>query len=83
MKKWIIASACILTFSGYAVAQSAPAKATSTSSHAAKAAKKSTEASAPVKKDTKKNTTEPIKITIPRFNDNDTLTSVPKSGGRK
>lgn len=83
MKKWIIASACILTFSGYAAAQNAPAKATSTSSYAAKAAKKSTEASAPVKKDTKKTAPDPIKITIPRFNDNDTLTSVPKSGGRK
>ncbi|ANE51589.1 hypothetical protein [Flavisolibacter tropicus] len=83
MKKWIIAAACILTFSGYAAAQNAPAKALSTSSYAAKAPKKNAEAAAPVKKDTKKTAPEPIKITIPRFNDNDTLTSVPKSGGRK
>ncbi|HYH13822.1 MAG TPA: hypothetical protein VD794_01290 [Flavisolibacter sp.] len=81
MKKWIIASACILTFSGYAAAQSTSAKATVTPT--AKASKKGTEATAPVKKSNKKTTEEPIKLTIPRFNDSDTLTSVPRSGRRK
>jgi acyl-CoA synthetase (AMP-forming)/AMP-acid ligase II len=78
MKKWIIASACILTFSGYAAAQQTPAKATETTT--AKTQKKGAEATTPNKKGAKKATVEPIKLTIPRINDSDTLTSIPKSG---
>ncbi len=81
MKKWIITSACILIFSGYAAAQQTPTKATKTST--AKTQKKGIEATAPGKQDTKKATVEPIKLTIPRINDSDTLTSVPKSGRRR
>ena len=80
MKKWIIASACILTFSGYAAAQSSPAKAmVNTSSSSAKAPKKGTEASKPAKKGATNTVPEPIKLAIPRINDSDTLTSVPKT----
>lgn len=79
MKKWIIVSACILTFSGYAAAQSTPAKATvATTEKTSKA-----EATKPIKKETKKAAAEPIKLTIPRINDSDTLTAVPKTRGRK
>jgi len=81
MKKWIIASACIVTFSGYAAAQSTPAKAPEKAT--VKAPKKGTEATAPAKKDNKKAAEEPIRLAIPRFNDSDTLTTVPKIGGRK
>jgi len=81
MKKWIIASVCILTFSGYAAAQNTPAKATVATTE--KAPKKGTDATKPDKKSAKKTAAEPIKLAIPRVNDNDTLTTVPKIGGRR
>ena len=78
MKKWIIATACILTFSGYAAAQNSSAKATSTTA-ASKTIKKGSEPVTPAKKGTtKKETTEPVvKLALPKFDANDP-TAVPK-----
>ena len=76
MKKWIMAAACILTFSGFAAAQSTTAKVTPTNT--TKAVKKGTEA--PTKKGTTKKA-EPIEATVklaaPKLNDNDSL-AIPK-----
>ena len=81
MKKWIIASAFILNFSGYAAAQNTPAKATVATTE--KASKKGVETTKSTKKENKKAAAEPIKLTIPRINDSDTLTTVPKTEGGK
>lgn len=78
MKKWIIATACILTFSGYAAAQSSSAKATSETA-ASKNLKKGTESTTTPKKSTpKREVTDPaIKLVIPKLDANDSA-AIPK-----
>lgn len=76
MKKWIIAVACILTFSGIAAAQSTTAK--TTPANTTTTTKKGTEA--PPKKGTTKKAESieaTVKLAAPKLNDNDSL-AIPK-----
>lgn len=68
-----MAAACILTFSGYAAAQSTTAKATTSTSKTQKTGVEATNKKAPAKK----TETEPIKLAVPKLNDNDPA-AIPK-----